>query len=73
MSAAPAIHAGDKVSVAGIPGVHTVLELAEALMPAHAFCRIRLGPGTNYGRWHAGDTLGVEAWRCSLANPGADA
>ncbi len=49
-AAAPPIHAGDRVTVAGIPGVHTVLELADCLMPVHAFARIRLAPGTVYGR-----------------------
>ena len=55
-------------TVAGIPGVHTVLATAQALSPPHAVHQIRLAPGTIYGRWRGGDTLAVEAWRCTDAD-----
>jgi len=56
------IKTGDRVTVAGLEGVHTVLSLAEALSPPHTFAQIRLGQ-TN-GRKLAGETEAVEAWRC---------
>lgn len=61
------LNPGDRVTVLGIPGVHTVIEIAMALMPAHVFVQIRLAPGTEYGRFRGGDTLAVEGYRCSTA------
>lgn len=58
-----------RVQVLGIEGVHEVLEEAEALSPPHKFLKIRLAPGTAYGRHMGGDTIGVEEWRCRDVGP----
>lgn len=59
------IAAGDRVAVDRIPGVHTVLAVADVLSPAVPAVQVRLAPGTTYGRWRGGDTLAVPAARCT--------
>jgi hypothetical protein len=57
------IHDGDRVTVDGIPGTHTVREVipASEAVP-HAFCRLVLGQ--SYGRRVIGEVIGLEVWRC---------
>lgn len=59
------IKASDRVTVAGIPGVHHVTGI-EPATPAtqHTFCDVLLG--ARYGRKLPGESIKVEAWRCSI-------
>ena len=58
------IKACDRVTVAGIPGTHLVTEVQEgSVMTAHTFLNLTLGCA--YGRKVAGESMLVEAWRCS--------
>ena len=59
---------GSRVTVSGVPGVHTVIDSAQVLYPSHPSYQIRLAPGTRYGRFHGGDTMAVESWRCAVTN-----
>lgn len=56
------IRIGDRVTVAGMAGVHTVKDQADVLYPSHKSYLITLGYA--YGRQLPGDTASVEAWRC---------
>lgn len=58
------IHEGDMVTILGVPGNHRVIGLANALFPSHLFAQVRYS--CDHGRFKAGDTDGVEAWRCEV-------
>lgn len=57
------IHTGDRVTVDGVPGVHTVREVVQPsdAVP-HTFCRLTIGESS--GKRVRGEVLSLEAWRC---------
>ena len=58
------VQAGDRVTVAGMSGVHKVTRIEEPRGPYHHYACIILG--APFGARKIGEDLLVEAWRCHV-------
>lgn len=58
---------GDRVTVRGVGGVHTVTTVAPPTeISPYDFLDVVLAPGTVYGHRRGDDTIRAESWRCEI-------